>query len=259
MATKSSGSSQLAPWQNLESGFFSFNGMNFRKDHTGKWIPYSTQSTNTVGGVNQAQSDMANAYANILNQGGPEALMQMGGGVGGMSGRDVLNYSQNRMNEEDFARRDDEADLTALEKEFSDVPGQLKTMYADRARAAGTYADTNEFQRGLSSDVQAGARGAQALLSGRINALRSKLGKEPLAGTAAAGPTAVTDNPANLTGDKAAANADMGAAAGGAVSSSGPDSDSVGSGTPQHLDTTNNAVTSLQSRTTALKKKTNQY
>lgn len=252
MATQSGGS-QLAPWQTVENGFFSFNGMNFRKDHTGKWVPYMTQSTNTVGGVDSSKTAMAEAYANMLNQGGPEALLN--GGIGGLSGRDALNYTQNRMNEADFARRDDEADLTALEKEYSDVPGQLKTMYADRARAAGTYADTNEFQRGLSSDVQAGARGAQALLSGRINALRSKLGREPLEGTVAAGPTSVTDNPANLTGDKSAANADMGAAAGGASTLDGS-----GGGTPQNLEnTTNNAVTSLQSRTSALKKKTNQY
>lgn len=246
------GGDKLASWQTYDKGFFNYNGINFQRGGDGQWRPISLNQN-----APKTLLERARAYANIMNTNGagPEALLSMGGGTNGLSAKDLLTYSQNRMGEADFTRIDDEADLAALEKDFSDIPNQLKGMYADKARAAGTYAETNEFRRGLDSDVQAGARGAQALLSGRINALRTKLGREPLEGTAAAGPTAVTDNPSNLTGDKSAANADMGAAAG--------TLDGAGGGMPDNLsntqDTANNAVTSLQSRTATLKKKVNSY
>lgn len=68
--------------------------------------------------------------------------------------------------------------LTDLEKEYSEVPNFLKQNYANAARGAGTFSNTQEFQVGLDSDVQAGARGARAGLSERINALRRSLGRE---------------------------------------------------------------------------------
>ena len=69
-----------------------------------------------------------------------------------------------------------EGQLGAAMKEYEDAPNVVRKTYLDSARKAGTYGDTAEFEQGLQSEVQAGARGARVGIAGRINALKKALG-----------------------------------------------------------------------------------
>jgi len=67
-----------------------------------------------------------------------------------------------------------------LDREVADydkIPTMLNDKYTQYARRAGTYGDTPEFQVGLKSEVQAGARGARTAAAARINALKKSLGE----------------------------------------------------------------------------------
>lgn len=74
------------------------------------------------------------------------------------------------------SREQMDAERGELEKQYASLPQMLRDSYTGSARKAGTYADTPEWQKGLSSEVQAGARGARVPLTARIQALRRALG-----------------------------------------------------------------------------------
>jgi len=61
-------------------------------------------------------------------------------------------------------------------KDYDKIPTMLRDKYTQFAQRAGTYGNTPEFQAGLNSEVQAGARGARVEAASRINALRRSLG-----------------------------------------------------------------------------------
>lgn len=73
-----------------------------------------------------------------------------------------------------------ESQLSAAEKEYSDLPATLRDRYTGDARRVGVYSDTPEWQAGLSSEVNAGLPGAQYANLQRQNAIRSQLGMDAL-------------------------------------------------------------------------------
>lgn len=243
----------LTDWQKKSEDYFEYDGVTFYKNpKTGQWTPQITPQQQAFGDKDMLQK--AQGYATVLNQGGPQQLMGMGGGIGNLSGSQIYNLTQNQLNEATLGRQRDEADLVSLEGEYSGIPDVLRQRYTDMAKQAGTYGDTNEFKAGLESDVRAGARGAQAVMESRINALRQRLGKEAMPGTSFAPQggaqlTPVTANSPNLVSDKNEP-----------VASNKP-VDVEPTAEPQAVDNneTKNAVTSLQSKQSALKKKVSSF
>ena len=59
---------------------------------------------------------------------------------------------------------------------WKDMPTRIKTSQIDAAKRAGTFAETPEFNAGLTSDVKAQERGARLEAVRRMNALRRRLG-----------------------------------------------------------------------------------
>lgn len=83
-----------------------------------------------------------------------------------------------------------QAQLADSEKEYHGLPSSLLKQYTENARRAGTFANTDEFNTGLQSDVQGGLRGARISQAARINALRTRLGMTPFDSSGQASPGA---------------------------------------------------------------------
>ena len=67
--------------------------------------------------------------------------------------------------------------------DYGKIEGNIRDSYTNAAKKAGTYANTNEFNSGLNSEIQAGVRGARVDAVNRIHALqRAAGGKEGDAG-----------------------------------------------------------------------------
>ena len=167
-------------------------------------------------------------------QGGADALWerynQATAGSGAAPGTTLtLQQLSSIGNLEEGTRVANEQALSSLEGEYAGIPDALRNSYGNAARRAGTWGNTDEFAAGLESEVRGGTRGARTLLHGRINALRSALGRE-----AFVDPEFTPDPITNNTGDNegsAISDTDSGAAPVG-------DNDDEGSSAP-------NAVQSL--------------
>ncbi len=61
-----------------------------------------------------------------------------------------------------------------------EAPKFIRDNYTAAAQHAGTYADTDEFKRGLDYEVDLGTQGAQKVSLDRINALRAGRGLQPI-------------------------------------------------------------------------------
>ncbi len=71
---------------------------------------------------------------------------------------------------------------TELDKLTTSLAGgrsELRKKYGDAAKAAGSYSDTAEFQKGLDDEVERGYVGYSAALRPRIDALNTQLGRDP--------------------------------------------------------------------------------
>lgn len=69
-----------------------------------------------------------------------------------------------------------QADLDSAMKDYGNIETNVRSSYTDAAKKAGTYANTNEFNSGLNSEVQSGIRGARVNAVARINAMRKAMG-----------------------------------------------------------------------------------
>lgn len=67
-------------------------------------------------------------------------------------------------------------DLDQAMKDYGNIETNVRNSYTDAAKKAGTYANTNEFNSGLNSEIQGGVRGARVEAVSRINALRKAAG-----------------------------------------------------------------------------------
>ena len=93
--------------------------------------------------------------------------------------------------------REREASLASAMKEYDEIPGMLRSGYLDTAKRAGTFGATPEFEAGLNSEVEAGARGARVSTAARINSLKKALGH-----TDVFNPEGVGQTQSNLTEDQ---------------------------------------------------------
>lgn len=66
--------------------------------------------------------------------------------------------------------------LTFEQQRLGEIPGIVRTEAERRAREAGTFTETPQFQRGFETDVGALTRGATLSANQRIAALRRRLG-----------------------------------------------------------------------------------
>lgn len=108
------------------------------------------------------------------------ALQQrIGGGanVGAMSPQELARLTGGIQSQDALNRTRDEQELTSLQKDFDAIPDNLRTLYSNAAKKAGTASGTAEFNAGLESEVQQGTRGAQAAMGGRLAALYQRLGR----------------------------------------------------------------------------------
>ena len=167
---------------------------------------------------------------------------QQAGGAG-MTGQQLANFTANQLSSGELNRTRDEQELTELQRSYDGIPDQLRSLYSNAARKAGTSSDTTEFKAGLESETQQGTRGAQAALGGRLTALYQRLGKplpEGMGGQAWDPSAAQATNSVDNTVD----NSTTASTEGGAAPAPEPDA-------PEAPATTQNAVAKVASPTTA--------
>lgn len=68
------------------------------------------------------------------------------------------------------------AELDSLQSKLATGRADLRKKYSDAAKAAGSYSDTAEFQKGLDDEVERGWKGYEASLRPRAEALSNELG-----------------------------------------------------------------------------------
>ncbi len=83
---------------------------------------------------------------------------------------------------QDQARNDEIGSLTS---QLATSRASLRQKYGDAAKAAGSYSDTAEFQKGLDDEVERGYKGYEAAINPRIQALNTELGHTGPNGTSA--------------------------------------------------------------------------
>ncbi len=151
--------------------YTTFNGARYslQPDGSWRWAPEQTNAgTMRYGAASHptilAGTQQAEALQQSITGGGGNAENIMLG----LQGAAGVNQLQNNLDTEQ---------LTQMEQQYNEIPETLNNLYSNAAKRGGTYANTNEFNVGLQSEVKQGTRGAQAALGSRMAAVMQRLGR----------------------------------------------------------------------------------
>lgn len=92
-------------------------------------------------------------------------------GIGGKKddgGQGFMNLGSSKAHQQD---------LDSAMADYQNIPTAIRDQYTAASKKAGTFANTNEFNSGLNSEVNAGVRGARVNAVARINAIKKSLGQ----------------------------------------------------------------------------------